>query len=95
MPGTVPSAAGFRPARPARSRRTHWPWPGCAVQVPPASTTWPRRTTNRGQPCTVQPSYTEYPARDRMRDPSMVLRSCGSHSARSASEPTAIVPFRG
>ena len=40
----------------AGSRRTHWPWPGWAVHWPSASTGWPRRMTNRGQPVTAQPS---------------------------------------
>jgi hypothetical protein len=29
---------------------------------PSANTTCPRRTTNLGQPCTLHPSSTEYPA---------------------------------
>ncbi len=38
------------------SRRSHWPCRGWASETPSDSTIWPRRSTCRGQPRTVQPS---------------------------------------
>jgi hypothetical protein len=51
--GRHPAAGrGYEPGEgwPAGFRRTQRPLPGSARQSPSASTTWPRRMTNRGQP---------------------------------------------